>query len=289
MKNDRVKELLIRSASGLVLAAVTFVLTTWSLWSFGAFLLLVLIPAMAEYYRLARLSGSSPATVSGIVTGVLLLWCNLMFALNLNGLYLDRVAGRLLILFPLVLLTVMPSMIFVCEIFRRRPNPIGNMATTLTGLIYVAVPLSMMCYVPLLLGEGEWRPFLILLYIGILWANDVFAYIIGTAFGRHRLCERISPKKSWEGFFGGIAGAVIVAAVGSYGCGQNIAWWCGLAVVASLAGAAGDLVESMMKRQAGVKDSGAVLPGHGGILDRFDAFLMAAPFVFVYLLLKIGM
>lgn len=244
---------------------------------------------MAEYYRLARLSGSSPATVSGIVTGVLLLWCNLMFALNLNGLYLDRVAGRLLIFFPLVLLTVMPSMIFVCEIFRRRPNPIGNMATTFTGLIYVAVPLSMMCYVPLLLGEGEWRPFLILLYIGILWANDVFAYIIGTAFGRHRLCERISPKKSWEGFFGGIAGAVIVAAVGSYGCGQNIAWWCGLAVVASLAGAAGDLVESMMKRQAGVKDSGAVLPGHGGILDRFDAFLMAAPFVFVYLLLKIGM
>ena len=134
-------------------------------------------------------------------------------------------------------------------------------------MLYVAVPLSLLLYVPVLAGDGVWRPETVLCYIFIIWANDVFAYLVGMTFGRHRLCERLSPKKSWEGFFGGLAGAVATA------------------LVASLSGVAGDLVESMFKREAGVKDSGQVIPGHGGVLDRFDALLLSAPYVFLYLLL----
>ena len=124
-----------------------------------------------------------------------------------------------------------------------------------------------------------------LCYIFIIWANDVFAYLVGMTFGRHRLCERLSPKKSWEGFFGGLAGAVATGLAAAYALDTNYWVWGGLALVASLSGVAGDLVESMFKREAGVKDSGQVIPGHGGVLDRFDALLLSAPYVFLYLLL----
>ena len=102
--------------------------------------------------------------------------------------------------------------------------------------------------------------------------------------GRHRLCERLSPKKSWEGFFGGLVGAVAMGFVAARVLGADQAAWAGLAFVAAITGLLGDLTESMFKRAAGVKDSGTLIPGHGGVLDRFDAMLLSAPFVFVYML-----
>ena len=135
-----------------------------------------------------------------------------------------------------------------------------------------------------LAGDGVWRPETVLCYIFIIWANDVFAYLVGMTFGRHRLCERLSPKKSWEGFFGGIAGAVVLGLVAARVMDGSCWVWAGLALVAAATGVLGDLVESMFKRAAGVKDSGNLIPGHGGVLDRFDAMLLSAPFVFVYML-----
>ena len=164
-------------------------------------------------------------------------------------------------------------------------TPLANLGATLLGVLYVAVPLSLLLYVPVLAGDGVWRPETVLCYIFIIWANDVFAYLVGMTFGRHRLCERLSPKKSWEGFFGGLAGAVATGLAAAYALDANYWVWGGLALVASLSGVAGDLVESMFKREAGVKDSGQVIPGHGGVLDRFDALLLSAPYVFLYLLL----
>ena len=125
---------------------------------------------------------------------------------------------------------------------------------------------------------------LVLFYVFIIWANDVFAYLVGMSIGKHRLCERLSPKKSWEGFFGGIIGAVAMGLVAAYVQDGNYWVWAGLALVAAVTGVLGDLVESMFKRAAGVKDSGTLIPGHGGVLDRFDAMLLSAPFVFVYML-----
>ena len=131
----------------------------------------------------------------------------------------------------------------------------------------------------------DWNPLIALAFIFIIWANDVFAYLVGSAIGKHRLFERISPKKSWEGLFGGVAGAVAMAILAAYVMDDSVCVWIGLAIVGSVTGVFGDLVESMFKRSIDMKDSGSSIPGHGGWLDRFDALLISVPFVFVYLLI----
>jgi phosphatidate cytidylyltransferase len=122
-------------------------------------------------------------------------------------------------------------------------------------------------------------------YVFVVWTNDVFAYLVGANLGRHHLCERLSPKKSWEGFFGGLIGALVMGLLVARLLHDSYLLWLGLALVTGLSAVAGDLVESMFKRASQVKDSGTMIPGHGGVLDRFDAMLLSAPCVFIYLLI----
>ena len=173
-------------------------------------------------------------------------------------------------------------MCFIVELFQGSETPIRNVATTLMGIFYVAYPMALMLFIPWLI-LGEWRPEAFLFYLFIVWGNDVFAYLTGIAIGKHKMSPRISPKKSWEGFFGGIVGAMAMGAVGSYVVGGGLAMWLGLAAVVAITSVFGDLVESMFKREANIKDSGKIMPGHGGILDRFDALLISSPFAFAYL------
>ncbi len=122
-------------------------------------------------------------------------------------------------------------------------------------------------------------------FVLIVWSNDVFAYLVGVSIGRHKMAPRISPNKSWEGFAGGIVGATLVAAaIGHFLMGGNVWLWTAFGVVVALTSVAGDLAESLLKRRAGVKDSGRLLPGHGGALDRFDAMLGAIPAAFLFLI-----
>lgn len=151
------------------------------------------------------------------------------------------------------------------------------------GIIYVAVPMAMLLYVPQML-VGKWNPWAMMAFISIIWVNDICAYLVGVTLGKHRLCERISPKKSWEGFFGGLIGAAGFAVLFGHLFGGNLLIWGGLGLVVALAGVAGDLIESLIKREADVKDSGTMMPGHGGFLDRFDALLLATPFALFYLI-----
>jgi phosphatidate cytidylyltransferase len=169
------------------------------------------------------------------------------------------------------------------ELFHESETPLRNVATTLMGIFYVAFPMSLMLYIPVLI-TGEWKPEAFLFYLFIVWGNDVFAYLTGIAIGKHKMSPRISPKKSWEGFAGGIVGAIAMGAVGSFVVGGSLGMWLGLAAVVAITSVFGDLVESMFKREAGIKDSGKIMPGHGGILDRFDALLISSPFAFVYLI-----
>ena len=277
------KNLMVRTLSGLVLVAVFVGAVLGSQWSFGALLLLILVGGQTEFYKLARETGLSPQRWMGLAVGVLLFALNFIVFRQFSRSVTDEAGGAVLYLLLYIGL-LLPTLID-CELFRRSATPLANLGATLLGVLYVAVPLSLLLYVPVLAGDGVWRPETVLCYIFIIWANDVFAYLVGMTFGRHRLCERLSPKKSWEGFFGGLAGAVATGLAAAYALDTNYWVWGGLALVASLSGVAGDLVESMFKREAGVKDSGQVIPGHGGVLDRFDALLLSAPYVFLYLLL----
>lgn len=277
------KNLMVRTLSGLVLVAVFVGAVLGSQWSFGALLLLILVGGQTEFYKLARETGLSPQRWMGLAVGVLLFALNFIVFRQFSRSVTDEAGGA--VLYLLLYIGLLLPTLFVCELFRRSATPLANLGATLLGVPYVAVPLSLLLYVPVLAGDGVWRPETVLCYIFIIWANDVFAYLVGMTFGRHRLCERLSPKKSWEGFFGGLAGAVATGLAAAYALDANYWVWGGLALVASLSGVAGDLVESMFKREAGVKDSGQVIPGHGGVLDRFDALLLSAPYVFLYLLL----
>ena len=274
---------MVRTLSGLVLVAVFVGAVLGSQWSFGALLLLILVGGQTEFYKLARETGLSPQRWMGLAVGVLLFALNFIVFRQFSRSVTDEAGGA--VLYLLLYIGLLLPTLFVCELFRRSATPLANLGATLLGVLYVAVPLSLLLYVPVLAGDGVWRPETVLCYIFIIWANDVFAYLVGMTFGRHRLCERLSPKKSWEGFFGGLAGAVATGLAAAYALDANYWVWGGLALVASLSGVAGDLVESMFKREAGVKDSGQVIPGHGGVLDRFDALLLSAPYVFLYLLL----
>jgi phosphatidate cytidylyltransferase len=132
-------------------------------------------------------------------------------------------------------------------------------------------------------GVTGWDARIAPAFMVVVWANDVFAYLVGVSWGRHKMSPRVSPHKSWEGFAGGVAGATVVSAfIGRFWLGGDAWLWTAFGLVVSLAAVGGDLVESRFKRAAGVKDSGRLLPGHGGLLDRFDATLGAVPVAFLF-------
>ena len=265
--NDKLKNLLVRTASGAVLAAVILGAVLWSHESFALLLALLTAGGLAEFYALARKCGVTPQPVLGTLIGLTLLFVALF------------PYPKVCLCALLALLLLVPAA-FVLALWRRSPHPIADIGATLMGVFYVAAPFSLAAfcseYIP-----GKWP---IVGYILIIWANDVFAYLVGLAIGRHPLFPRLSPKKSWEGFVGGVAGAVGVGLLVAWLTQGSCAIWAGAALVASVTGVAGDLVESMFKRSAGVKDSGNLIPGHGGVLDRFDAMLVSIPFVLAYLL-----
>ncbi len=278
--SEKMKNLWVRTMSGAILAVVMLGAIAWSQWSFGLLLAALLVVGMTEFYSLAEEQGNKPQRIVGLVAGLVLFALN--FAFISDDIEILGSARQAFACGMAFLLLLLPAM-FICELYRRRENPAANIGITFMGVVYVALPFSLMCYIPII-GAETWSPWVMLFYVFIIWANDVFAYLVGMSIGKHRLCERLSPKKSWEGFFGGIIGAVAMGLVAARVLEANYWVWAGLALIAAVTGVLGDLVESMFKRAAGVKDSGTLIPGHGGVLDRFDAMLLSAPFVFVYML-----
>jgi phosphatidate cytidylyltransferase len=179
------------------------------------------------------------------------------------------------------------GLIFIAELYRNKANPFTNISLTITGVIFIALPFSILnyFYIPDF-QHSHSSPDVLMGFFFILWANDSFAYITGISFGRNRLFERISPKKSWEGSIGGfIFGLLTAWLVSLFFIEFDLINWLIIAAIIMIFGTFGDLVESLLKRSLNVKDSGSILPGHGGLLDRFDAVFLAAPAVFVYLIL----
>ena len=180
--------------------------------------------------------------------------------------------------------------LIISELYTKAPNPINNWAYTMLSQMYIALPYSMinvLAFQSNAEGEVSFNYLLPLSLFIFLWVNDTGAYCCGSLFGRHKLFPRVSPGKSWEGSIGGavfvvIAATVIGYLVGGMQGGYSIPVWIGLGLTVVVFGTLGDLVESLFKRTLGIKDSGSILPGHGGMLDRFDSSLMAIPAAVIY-------
>lgn len=279
--SDKLKNLLVRTASGAVLLAIVAG-ASLSIYSYALLLFAIMVIGLVEFYKMARHNGSKPQFITGIATGIILFIGLALPAIGVQNKSVDGI--EISMAMTIISISLVIPICMIIELFKVSQTPMSNIATTILGIVYVTLPLSLMMYIPLFLGGNTWQPWYFLFYLFIVWANDVFAYLVGITMGKHRLCERISPKKSWEGFFGGIIGAIGVGALGAYFLDGRYEIWIGLAAIIAITGVLGDLVESMFKREAGIKDSGNIMPGHGGVLDRFDALLISAPFAFIFLL-----
>jgi phosphatidate cytidylyltransferase len=241
--------------------------------AFSIFYGLLALLCLQEFYKLLKQSGQQPNIVTGLLNGVYL------FAAFAAAFYLDAPLSHKL----LFLLVPTLSAILLQELFKNRPNPFGNIAYTFLGLIFAVIPFVFFHALGFIADTG-FNPHIPMGFLLMLWANDTGAYLTGRQFGRTKLFERHSPKKTWEGFIGGI----LISALAGYIISiyfTELTWrtWVSVAIIIGIVGTGGDLVESMFKRSINVKDSGGILPGHGGLLDRFDGLLLAAPMVFAYL------
>ncbi|MDF9829556.1 phosphatidate cytidylyltransferase [Parabacteroides sp. PF5-6] len=177
--------------------------------------------------------------------------------------------------------------VLIAELYIKGANPIRNCSLAIFGQLYIAGSFSLLNFIsaqPNTPGEISYVPIYVLAIFVFIWLNDTGAYLIGSLLGKHRLFERISPKKSWEGFWGGFIIALLSSLIFPQTLtGANGLIWLGFATVVVIAGTYGDLFESLMKRTLEVKDSGKILPGHGGMLDRFDSIIFAIPAAYIYI------
>jgi len=246
--------------------------------SFTLFALVGVIIGMGllEFYKLIANTQLKANRPLGLAIGLLFFAIACLYSIGLID-----ITGFWLVA-PLV------SSVFIAELYRKHEFPFQNIAITLFGVFYIAIPLSLLT----LIGFPErstmgYHPHLIMGFFFLLWASDTGAYLTGITIGKHPMFPRISPKKSWEGFTGGLVLTLLVAIfISKYFIELPRLDWVVIAIIICIFGVWGDLIESMLKRSLQIKDSGNILPGHGGILDRFDSVLFSAPLVFVYLQLK---
>lgn len=258
---------------GLVLAITTAI--SFGVYSFVFLMLAINLLALLEFYRLFYTVNLTPRKAEGIILSAVIL---LSWLLVLKGICSWKV----------LLLNVPATFsVFISELFRQAKNPFYNIAFTFLGVLYITIPLCFFISIAFLPFKAQlYHSNIVLGCFFILWTGDSAAYIIGKIFGSHSLFKRISPKKTWEGSLGGAACALLIACITAhYFTVLTITDWICIACIIIIAGTFGDLIKSLMKRSLNVKDSGTILPGHGGMLDRFDSLLGSAPFVFCYLLL----
>ncbi|MDY0342455.1 MAG: phosphatidate cytidylyltransferase [Lentimicrobium sp.] len=269
MVNNFVK----RTITGTIFVIIIVGAVLWNPWIFALLFLLISLGGLFEYLRMTRAAGLEAQRSLLLFVGVAVYG---LIAMVLNG-YLEPV-------YLLSGLLILPLFLAV-ELFRNKEKPFLNVATSLIGLTWIVVPLALLNGFFLKETEPGWMHSGALLgFFLILWIYDSGAYIFGSMLGRHRMLVRISPKKSWEGFIGGtLAGWLTAFLISASFREFTLVQWLLIGSVIIIFGTMGDLVESMLKRSTGVKDSGTLLPGHGGILDRFDAVFLAAPAVFLIL------
>ena len=266
-----------RAITGILFVGVLVGCILYDPWTFSALFVVISALTIREFGHLInQVEGVSINKNITMLAGVYLYMAVMAFCTNLSG-------SKIFLPYLLLIMYLMIS-----ELYLKKENPVMNWAYSMLSQLYIALPFAMLnillFHTSPMDTSVSYNPILPLSVFVFIWLSDTGAYCVGSLIGRHRLFERISPKKSWEGSIGGG-----IVAIGSsfifahYFPIMNMAEWAGLALIVVIFGTWGDLTESLLKRQLHIKDSGAILPGHGGMLDRFDSALMAIPAAVVYL------
>lgn len=266
-----------RAITGSIIVGVILGCIYFGRQSFIALFLIITSLGLWEFYTMTEKGGMAPQKLLGTIAGSTFFAISSMYILGIITL------DKLLIIMPLMFL------ILIAELYRKSANPLMNISITLSGIFYLAIPMVLLSYLSYAPAYGlrynlDYNPNILLGFFLILWTNDTFAYVVGRAVGKRKLFESISPKKTWEGALGGAVVSLILAYyMVHFSPELHKRDWLVVAGIIVLFGNLGDLIQSKFKRSINIKDSGNILPGHGGILDRFDGVYLAAPFVYTYI------
>lgn len=265
-----------RTVTGIIFVAILVGSILYSPLTFGILFACISALTLREFGHLVNnIEGVRINKLITMLGGTYLFLAFMYFCLN----------GESQIFIPYLFLIIY---LMVSELYLKKENPINNWAYSTLSQLYIALPFALLNVLAFHTntesGSVDYNPILPLSIFVFIWINDSGAYCIGSLIGKNRLFERISPKKSWEGSIGGGVFAIAAAFAFAYFFPfMTLLKWIGLALTVVVFGTWGDLTESLLKRQLGIKDSGNILPGHGGMLDRFDSVLMAIPAAVVYL------
>ncbi len=273
------KKVITRTLSGIVYVSIVIGAIFAGEIAYSLLFLFIAIIGMFEFYRALRNTGIPLNPILGITIGCMV-YCILTLIVTWNC-----SVWLLLLIFPVLFF------LWIFYLWKKDTLPFESISYTLCGIIYVAVPLALTQFLakPIFIHNTQmYLPYTMLGIFVLQWTSDTFAYLTGITIGKHPLFERHSPKKSWEGFFGGFLFCVFAGFLIGYHFHTPFTPfdWIIMAAIVSIIGTLGDLIESMFKRSMGIKDSGKIMPGHGGILDRFDSLIMVTPFLLGYLLFK---
>ncbi len=270
------KELVIRSITGISIVVVFVITILLSPLAFSVLISLCALISLYEFYTIGKKSEIFPQMVLGIFSGILLLSAsvlNVFFSFS-GYIYLSIV--------PPVL------MIYFFETFRNKNIAHLNISYTIFGIVYVIIPFVFFINIASFFDSDKLISEIFLGFFALVWINDTTAYLVGTRFGKNKISESISPKKTWEGFLGAIliTSGFSLLLFHFYSIVLDRHDWIILAAIVCIFGTLGDFTESYLKRKLDIKDTGTILPGHGGMLDRFDGVLFSAPTTYIFLFIK---
>ena len=275
------RELFIRVRTAIVFGAVMLGCIYYNVYSYLVLMAFIMLASIYEFQNVLKPT-QTKNKVSFLYKPlsylIALLFFGATYSLAAKTGFID---AKLLLIFPALLF-----LFFVIELFAHSKAPFLNVAINILGVVYLCLPFSLLHFVSI--REDGYQCKIVFAILFLIWTNDSFAYFAGVTMGKHKMLPRISPGKTWEGIAGGIVGAMVAAIIMHYTFELHflrLADWIWLSIIISMASTLGDLAESMLKRSLHIKDSGKLLPGHGGVLDRFDAFYFAVPFAALYLVL----
>lgn len=271
-----------RLVTGILGSAAIIAGLIYSEWFYFAIFFIICLFSLREFYKLSAFDGLLPLKTLGMVIGIVI------FCLSFFIERQDIASKYYFAIFPLF------ALVYLVKLYKKGEHkPFTNIAFTFLGIFYIAIPLSLLNHVVFHQNQSELTSSysfqVILGILLILWATDTGAYFAGTFLGKNKLFERISPKKTWEGFIGGAVLAGMIAFIYNLILANynkqflSATDWVVITIIIVVGGTFGDLVESLLKRSIEIKDSGSSIPGHGGFLDRFDGLFISAPFVVAYL------